>query len=31
VNTELKTCSCPDFEFKALRCKHIMAAEITKS
>ena len=31
VNTELKTCSCPDFEFKALRCKHIIAAEITKS
>ncbi|HEY6885515.1 MAG TPA: helicase-related protein [Nitrososphaeraceae archaeon] len=31
VNTELKTCSCPDFEFKALRCKHIIAAETTKS
>jgi len=31
VNTELKTCSCPDFEFKALRCKHIIAAEIIKS
>ena len=31
VNTQLKTCSCPDFRFKNLKCKHIIAAEMIKS
>jgi superfamily II DNA or RNA helicase len=28
VNKEMKTCSCPDFKFKTLKCKHIIATEI---
>jgi superfamily II DNA or RNA helicase len=31
VDTELKTCSCPDFKFKALKCKHLIATELIKS
>jgi predicted nucleic acid-binding Zn finger protein len=31
VDTESKTCSCPDFKFKALKCKHILATELIKS
>jgi superfamily II DNA or RNA helicase len=28
VNKEMKTCSCPDYKFKTLKCKHIIATEI---
>jgi hypothetical protein len=28
VNTDMKTCSCPDFKFNTLKCKHIIATEI---
>ena len=28
VNKEMKTCSCPDYKFKILKCKHIIATEI---
>jgi superfamily II DNA or RNA helicase len=28
VNTETKTCSCPDFKFNNSRCKHIIATEL---
>ena len=28
VNAQEKTCSCPDFNFRALKCKHIAATEI---
>ncbi|MFZ0897393.1 MAG: SWIM zinc finger family protein [Candidatus Nitrosopolaris sp.] len=31
VNAERKTCSCPDFKFRTLKCKHILAAEIINS
>jgi superfamily II DNA or RNA helicase len=31
VDTEMKTCTCPDFTFKGSRCKHIVATEIVKS
>ena len=24
----MKTCSCPDYKFKILKCKHIIATEI---
>jgi superfamily II DNA or RNA helicase len=28
VNTESKTCSCPDYKFKGPKCKHIIATEL---
>jgi superfamily II DNA or RNA helicase len=28
VNSEAKTCSCPDFKFNKIRCKHIIATEL---
>jgi superfamily II DNA or RNA helicase len=28
VNAESKTCSCPDFKFNGLKCKHIIATEL---
>lgn len=31
VNAERKICSCPDFKFRTLKCKHILAAEIINS
>lgn len=27
VDTDIKTCTCPDFNFRFLKCKHIIAAE----
>jgi len=27
VDAEIKTCTCPDFNFRFLKCKHIIAAE----
>ncbi|MFY9872412.1 MAG: DEAD/DEAH box helicase family protein [Candidatus Nitrosopolaris sp.] len=31
VNAQTKTCTCPDFTFRRLRCKHIAATEILDS
>jgi len=27
VDAEINTCTCPDFAFRFLKCKHIIAAE----
>ena len=27
VDLEIKTCTCPDFSFRSVKCKHIIAAE----
>ena len=27
VDADIKTCTCPDFSFRYLKCKHILAAE----
>ncbi len=27
VDTDIKICTCPDFNFRFLKCKHIIAAE----
>jgi SWIM zinc finger len=27
VDEDIKTCTCPDFNFRFLKCKHIIAAE----
>jgi len=27
VDTDIKLCTCPDFNFRLLKCKHIIAAE----
>jgi hypothetical protein len=27
VDADIKTCSCPDFNFRLIKCKHIFAAE----
>jgi hypothetical protein len=27
VDTDIKTCTCPDFSFRSVKCKHIIAAE----
>ena len=27
VNADIKICTCPDFNFRFLKCKHIIAAE----
>ena len=31
VNAEAKTCTCQDFNFRGLKCKHITATEIINS
>src|SRR5215213_10030566 len=28
VNPDIKTCTCPDFNFRLLKCKHIIAVEL---
>jgi hypothetical protein len=27
VDADIKTCTCPDFNFRFLKCKHIIATE----
>lgn len=27
VDANIKTCTCPDFNYRLLKCKHIIAAE----
>lgn len=27
VDADIKTCTCPDFSFRSVKCKHILAAE----
>jgi len=27
VDADIKTCTCPDFNFRFVKCKHIIAAE----
>jgi SWIM zinc finger len=27
VDADIKVCTCPDFNFRLLKCKHILAAE----
>ena len=27
VDTEIMTCTCPDFSFRSVKCKHLLAAE----
>jgi hypothetical protein len=27
VDADIKTCTCPDFNYRFLKCKHIIAAE----
>ncbi len=27
VDADIKTCTCPDFNYRLLKCKHIIAAE----
>ena len=27
VDNDIKTCTCPDFNFRFMKCKHIIAAE----
>jgi hypothetical protein len=31
VDADIKMCSCPDFNFRFLKCKHIIAAEFASS
>jgi hypothetical protein len=31
VDADTKTCTCPDFNYRFLKCKHIIAAEFTSS
>ena len=31
VDTQMKVCSCPDYNFRYLKCKHILAAEFRAS
>jgi transposase len=31
VNTEEETCTCPDFELRQLRCKHMWAVQFTQT
>jgi predicted nucleic acid-binding Zn finger protein len=31
VNADIKTCTCPDFNFRLLKCKHIIATEFAVS
>ncbi len=28
VDADIKTCTCPDFNFRLLKCKHIIAVEL---
>jgi predicted nucleic acid-binding Zn finger protein len=28
VDPDIKTCTCPDFNFRLLKCKHIIAVEL---
>jgi hypothetical protein len=28
VNPDIKTCTCPNFNFRLLKCKHIIAVEL---
>lgn len=29
VDAEIKTCTCPDFSYRSVKCKHILAAEFS--
>lgn len=31
VDADIKTCSCPDFNYRFLKCKHIIAAEFASA
>lgn len=31
VDAGIKTCTCPDFSFRSVKCKHILAAEFVSS
>jgi len=31
VDADIKICSCPDFNFRFLKCKHIIAAEFASA
>jgi hypothetical protein len=31
VDADIKTCTCPDFNFRYVKCKHILAAEFASS
>jgi len=31
VDADIKVCSCPDFNFRFLKCKHIIAAEFASA
>ena len=31
VDADTKTCTCPDFNYRFLKCKHIIAAEFASS
>jgi predicted nucleic acid-binding Zn finger protein len=30
VDADIKTCTCPDFNYRLLKCKHIIAAEFVR-
>jgi hypothetical protein len=31
VDTEIMTCTCPDFNFRSVKCKHLLAAEFASA
>ena len=31
VDNDIKTCTCPDFNFRFMKCKHIIATEFASS
>ena len=31
VDMDIMTCTCPDFSFRSLKCKHILAAEFASA
>src|SRR5919108_5285215 len=31
VDANIKTCTCPDFNFRLLKCKHLLATEFASS
>jgi hypothetical protein len=31
VDTEIMTCTCPDFSFRSVKCKHMLAAEFAST
>jgi uncharacterized Zn finger protein len=31
VDADIKTCTCPDFSFRSVKCKHILAAEFVSA